>query len=78
MPTKAQLEEANQLLQVKVKTATGRGDALMTLLISQADYLKEIEVQLLSIASSVRRALESHATLSAPIPKRKVAPDAKI
>ena len=71
MPTKAQLEEANQLLQSKINTSVKKADALMTLLNSQADYLKEIEKQLLSLAGSVGRALESHATLTAPIPLRK-------
>jgi hypothetical protein len=77
MPTKKQLEEANQLLQNKVHTSVKKAEALMTLLNSQADFLKEVEKQVLSLASSIGRTLESHATLSAPIPKRKDALDGK-
>jgi hypothetical protein len=77
MPTKKQLEEANQLLQNKVNTSTKKADALMTLLNTNNDYLIEVEKQILSLAGSIGRALESHKTLSAPIPKRKDALDGK-
>jgi SMC interacting uncharacterized protein involved in chromosome segregation len=73
--TKKQLEDLNKELLVLNETLRKRNisltdalDARVSLTNNLADYLKLVEDQLLSTCGSIGKVLESHKTLSAPIP----------